>query len=93
MNRIIYKKPDNSVAVIIPAQEVLDAVGLASIANKDVPEGLPYWFADETEIPSDRSARHLWVMDESAGDPDGYGGIGKTFSPEEIQTLRETGVV
>ena len=35
MNRIIYKNKDNSVAVLIPAQEVLDTVGLKAVAEKD----------------------------------------------------------
>jgi hypothetical protein len=35
MNRIIYKNQDNTVAVLVPAQEVLDAVGLKSIAEKE----------------------------------------------------------
>jgi len=35
MNRIIYKNNDNTVAVLVPAQEVLDIVGLKAIAEKE----------------------------------------------------------
>lgn len=35
MNRIIYENKDKSIAVVIPAQEVLDSVGLQAIAEKD----------------------------------------------------------
>ena len=35
MNRIIYQNKDLTVAVLVPAQEVLDTVGLASISEKD----------------------------------------------------------
>jgi len=35
MNRIIYKNQDNSIAVLVPAQEILDTVGLKAIAEKE----------------------------------------------------------
>lgn len=35
MNRVIYRNKDNTVSVLIPAQEVLDVVGLQAIAEKE----------------------------------------------------------
>lgn len=35
MNRVIYKNLDNTISILIPAQEVLDIVGLQAIAEKD----------------------------------------------------------
>lgn len=34
--RIIYKNLDNTVAVLVPVEEVLDAVGAIALAEKDV---------------------------------------------------------
>ena len=93
MNRIIYKNPDNSVAVLIPSQEVLDTVGLQAIADKDVPQGLPYWLASESDIPSDRTARNAWEIDESLGEPDGFGGVSNEFTDEQLLALYQQGVI
>ena len=92
MNRIIYKNKDNSVAVLIPAQEVLDAVGLQSIAEKDVPQDLPYWLVMDTDIPSDRSERNQWIL-EDMPEPDGFGKESNEFTDEELQALYSQGVI
>jgi len=93
MNRIIYKNKDNSVAVLIPAQEVLDTVGIQAIAEKDVPQDLPYWFASDTDIPSDRADRNAWQIDESFGEPDGFGGQSNEFTDEQLLALYQQGVI
>jgi len=93
MKRIIYKNPDNSIAILIPVQEVLDAVGIEAIAEKDVPQDLPYWFADVSQIPSDRSARDAWEIDESLGTPDGFGGVSNEFTDEQLLALYQQGVI
>ena len=92
MNRIIYKNQDNSIAILIPTEEVLSAVGLAAIAEKDVPHNLPYWFADVSQIPSDRSARDAWEIDESLGTPDGFGGESNEFTDDQLLVLYQQGV-
>ena len=91
-NRIIYKNNDNSVAILIPAQEVLDAVGLKAIAEKDVPQDLPYWLVMDTDIPSDRSERNQWIL-EDMPTPDGFGGVSNEFSDEQLLALYNGGVV
>lgn len=93
MNRIIYKNPDNSIAILIPTEGVLASVGLSAIAEKDVPHNLPYWFADVSQIPSDRSARDAWEIDESLGTPDGFGGVSNEFTDEQLLALYQQGVI
>ncbi|MBE0469607.1 MAG: hypothetical protein IBX55_08905 [Methyloprofundus sp.] len=92
-NRIIYKTKDNTVAIIIPVEDVLDVVGLAAIAEKDVPQNLPYWFADLSDIPSDRTARDAWEVDETLGEPEGFGGESNEFTDEQLLALYQQGVV
>ena len=92
MNRILYKNLDNTVAVLIPAQEVLDTVGLQSVAEKDVPQDLPYWLVMDTDIPSDRTSRNQWIMD-TIKDPDGFGGVSNEFTDEQLLALHNGGVI
>lgn len=82
MNRIIYKNKDNTVSVLIPAKDVLDTVGLKAIAEKDVPTNLPYWIVPTSDIPTDRTFRDAWEIDESFGEPDGFGGESNEFDAE-----------
>ena len=36
----------------------------------------PYWIVDPSAIPSDRTFRGAWELDESQlGEPNGYGGV------------------
>lgn len=80
MQRIIYKKLDNSVGVLIPTQEALDLFGIDAIAKKDTPEGLSYWIVQDTDIPSDRTSREAWEADEVAlGTPNGIGSALNAF--------------
>lgn len=61
--RIIYKTDEGGVAVIIPAPECL--LSIEEIAKKDVPTGKPYKIVDATDIPSDRTFRNAWTVDET----------------------------
>jgi hypothetical protein len=79
--RIIYKK-DDGVAIIIPAPECLQHHTIEEIAEKDVPEGLPYKIVDASEIPTDRTFRNAWEIDESEL-TDGVGGSITSF--DEVQ--------
>ena len=65
MKRIIYKNPDNSVSIIIPAPEALQSMTIEQIAKKDVPTGLKYKIVDVSEIPNDREFRNAWTIDEA----------------------------
>ena len=60
--RIIYKTKNSGVAVIIPTGEL----PLEETAAKDVPTGRPYKIVNVTDIPSDRTFRDAWEVDETA---------------------------
>ena len=61
MKRIIYKTESGGVAVVIPTGEL----SLEETAAKDVPAGRPYKIVDVSEIPSDRTFRDAWEIDEA----------------------------
>jgi len=75
---IIYKTDEGSVAVIIPTQEALNNRDIMAIAVKDVPAGKPFKIVSVSDIPSDRSDRAAWVVDE-ADLTDGIGGQSNEF--------------
>ncbi|MEE9684044.1 hypothetical protein V4841_08505 [Lelliottia amnigena] len=57
--------------------------GLATlqIGQKDVPEGIPFWVIDSTEMPAETQWSYLEIDPETAGEPAGYGGT--YLAPEE----------
>ena len=73
MNRIIYKTDEGGTAVIIPTDEALQSHTIQEIAEKDVPAGKPYKIVSVDDIPSDRTFRNAWEVDE-ADLTDGTGG-------------------
>ena len=62
MKRIIYKEKD-SVSIIIPSPKWEGTI--EELAKKDVPTGKKYKIVDASEIPSDRSFRNAWEVDEA----------------------------
>ena len=60
MNQRILYKTDSGIAVIVPTGEL----SVTETARKDVPTGLPYKIVDVSEIPSDRTFREAWDIDE-----------------------------
>ena len=79
---IIYNGNDGIPAVIIPTPEALEQHGIQAIAIKDVPAGKPFKIVDASDIPSDRSEREAWTVDESEL-TDGIGGESNEFPKEE----------
>jgi hypothetical protein len=79
---IIYNQDNGIVAVIIPTPEALEQHGIEAIAIKDVPAGKPFKIVDASDIPSDRSEREAWTVDESEL-TDGVGGESNEFPKEE----------
>ena len=75
---IIYKQDNGVVAIVRPTEEALDAHGIEAIAIKDVPSGKPFKIVDAADIPSDRSERDAWTVDE-ADLTDGVGGKSSEF--------------
>lgn len=82
MKRIIYRTDDGGVAIIIPSPEAVGVYGIDAIAQKDVPTGKPYKIVDAADIPTDRSLRDAWTVDE-ADLTDGVGAEWNTF--DEVQ--------
>ncbi len=76
--RIIFQNDDGGVSVIIPTPEALEQHGIQAIAIKDVPAGKPFKIVDAADIPSDRSERDAWTVDE-ADLTDGIGGVSSEF--------------
>tara|TARA_Y100000401_G_scaffold65257_1_gene51993 strand:- start:304 stop:537 length:234 start_codon:yes stop_codon:yes gene_type:complete len=68
--KIIYKQDNGTVAVIVP---VLTEINLDTgnpytideIAAKDVPTGYKYKKLEDSDVPTDRSFRNAWTVDES----------------------------
>ena len=68
--KIIYKQDDGTVAVIVPVlTEINRTTGnpytIDEIAAKDVPTGYKYKKLEDSDIPTDRSFRNAWTVDES----------------------------
>ena len=63
--KIIYKNENGGVSVIHPTDEALSFMTIEEIALKDVPTGLPYKIVDDSEIPTDRTFRDAWTIDDS----------------------------
>ena len=78
MARIIYQTENGGVAVIVPADEALANHTIKEIAEKDVPSGLPYKIVEDSDVPSDRSFRDAWEVEESDL-TDGVGSEHNTF--------------
>lgn len=79
---IIYSQDNGVVAIVRPTDEALAIYGIDAIAKKDVPEGKPYKIIDASELPSDRTERDAWVIDESYL-TSGVGGPGNAFEKSE----------
>jgi hypothetical protein len=79
MNRIIFLQDNGGVSVIIPTPEALEQHGIQAIAIKDVPAGRKFKLVDAADIPSDRSDRDAWTVDE-ADLTDGIGGESNEFN-------------
>ena len=61
--RIIYKKDDSVVSIIVPITE--SGLTVEQIAKKDVPTGKKYKIVDVSEVSSDRTFRNAWEINES----------------------------
>ena len=90
MNRIIFKNQDNSIGIITPSGEALSFATIEQIAEKDCPYNLPYWIVEDSVIPTDRIFRSAWEIDESFGEPDGFGGENNEFDAELLAKYRES---
>lgn len=77
--RIIFKNNDGGISIITPTPECLESHTIKQIAAKDVPLGKPYKIVSASDIPSDRTFRDAWEIDE-AELTDGVGGAITSFN-------------
>ena len=80
--RIIYSTDDGGVSILIPTAECLQTHTIEEIAAKDVPAGKPYKIVDVADIPSDRTFRNAWTVNE-ADLTDGVGAESNEFPVKE----------
>lgn len=78
MNQRIIYQTDGGISIIIPSQEALTTYTISQIADKDVPAGKPYAIIDASEIPTDRTFRTAWTVDEKLL-KDGIGSVNNSF--------------
>ena len=64
--KIIFKNNTGGVSIIHPTDEALSLMTIDEIAKKDVPTGLPYKIVEDSEVPTDRTFRDAWVVDEAS---------------------------
>ena len=83
--KIIFKNKDNSIGIITPTDEALSFATIEQIAEKDVPHNLPYWIVEDSIIPENRTFRSAWEIDESLGEPTGFGGESSEFDAELLK--------
>ena len=81
--RIIYPTDDGGVAILIPTPECLAEHTIEEIADKDVPAGKAYKIVDVADVPSDRTFRSAWEVDEATL-TDGVGADSNEFPAEVL---------
>jgi len=79
MNRILFKNDEGGISVIVPSDNALAEHTIQEIAEKDVPAGKPYKIVSVDDIPSDRTFRNAWEVDEATL-TDGVGADRSTFA-------------
>lgn len=80
--RIIYLNDEGGISIVIPTPECLEFHTIEEIAAKDVPAGKPYKIVDVADIPSDRTFRNAWTVNE-ADLTDGVGAEYNEFLQEQ----------
>lgn len=63
--KIIYKNESGGVSIVTPTDEALSIMTIDEIAKKDVPTGLPYKIVEDSEVPTDRTFRDAWTVNEA----------------------------
>ena len=80
--RIIFPNDEGGVSILTPALECLQSHTIEEIAAKDVPAGKPYKIVSVDDIPSDRTFRNAWTVNE-ADLTDGVGAESNEFPQEQ----------
>jgi hypothetical protein len=61
--KILYQTPEGTVAVVTPAANC--SLTDEQTALKDVPTGLKFKIVEDSYVPSDRTFRNAWTVDEA----------------------------
>ena len=61
--KIIYQTPEGTVSVMTPAPNC--PLTDMETAVKDVPMGLKFKIVEDSYVPSDRTFRNAWTVDEA----------------------------
>ncbi|WP_105419185.1 hypothetical protein [Neorhizobium sp. T25_27] len=61
---IVYQRNEGSAAIFWPADHAYESHTMEEIGAIAVPTGLPFKIVDSAEIPTDRSERNAWVVNE-----------------------------
>tara|TARA_R110002167_G_C12524789_1_gene638543 strand:- start:186 stop:398 length:213 start_codon:yes stop_codon:yes gene_type:complete len=61
--KIIYQEADGNVCVMTPAPNC--PLSDRETALKDVPTGLKFKIVEDSYVPSDRTFRNAWAVDEA----------------------------
>ena len=61
--KIIYQTPEGTVSVVTPAPNC--PLSDMETAFKDVPTGLKFKIVEDSYVPSDRTFRNAWTVDEA----------------------------
>ena len=79
--RIIFPNDEGGVSVIVPSPNCEHTI--EEIADKDVPAGKAYKIVDVADVPSDRTFRSAWEVDEATL-TDGVGADSNEFPAEVL---------
>lgn len=63
--KILFKNDDGGVSILHPTPEALELMTIEEIAQKDVPTGKKYAIVPDDAIPTDRTYRDAWTIDEA----------------------------
>ena len=83
--KIVFKNEDNSIGIITPTSEALSFATVIQVDEKDCPYNLPYWVVEDSVIPENRTFRSAWEIDESFGEPTGFGGESNQFDEDLLK--------
>lgn len=63
--KIIFKNENGGVSILHPTGEALSFMTIDEIAKRCVPTGVRYKIIEDSEIPTDRTFRDAWTVDEA----------------------------
>ena len=61
--KVIFKRPDGTIGILMPVDSC--PLSFDEIIEKDVPLGCKYKIVNKDEVPTDRSFRDAWTVDDS----------------------------